>query len=174
MKIRQLMLIGCTALGILINVPDVHAADVVSLNVTGNIVAAPCQVGSDSKNIVVNLGDDIQASSLQTSGNATSWADFYVYLVNCPAGTASAKMLFQGTAYAASPDDMYINTGTAGNLAVQLQGFGGEPLGDGKTITGSIVNNAYAFHLKARAITQSGGVTPGTIRSTVTATLTYQ
>lgn len=174
MRIQQLMLIGCTTLGAAFAAPGVNAIDVVNLSVTGNIIASPCQVKSDSINITADLGQNIGASTLQSVGSSTSWVPIDVSVVNCPAATTKATILFQGTADSVNPNDMYRNSGTANNLAVQLQGVGGEPFGNGKSYTGTIVANAYTFHLRARAWAQGGNVTPGTIISVVTATFTYQ
>lgn len=170
MRIKQLMLVGCT----FIIAPCASAADVVNLSVTGNIIAAPCQVKSDSVTISVDLGQNIGASTLKNASDATQWVPVDVSVVNCPAATTKATILFQGTADSANPNDMYQNTGTATNLAVQLQGTGGQPFGNGKSFTGTIVSNAYTFHMQARAYTQSGNVMPGTISAVVTATFTYQ
>lgn len=174
MKVKQLMIIGCLALGTLWIMPNVNAADVVSIDVTGNIIASPCQVKGDSINIPVDLGQNIGASTLQGFSSATSWVPITVNLINCPAGTNKVTMLFQGTADSANPNDMYQNAGTATNLAVQLQGTGGEQLGNGKSFIGNIVNNAYTYRLQARAYSQNGNVVPGTISAVVTATFTYQ
>lgn len=170
MRIKQLMLVGCT----FIIAPGVSAADVVNLSVTGNIIAAPCQVKSDSVTISVDLGQNIGASTLKNASDATPWVPVDVSVVNCPAATTKATILFQGTADSVNPNDMYQNTGTATNLAVQLQGAGGQPYGNGKSFTGTIVSNAYTFHMQARAFTQTGNVMPGTISAVVTATFTYQ
>lgn len=170
MRIKQLMSIGCA----FIIAHCVSAADVVNLNVTGNIIAAPCQVKSDSVNISVDLGQNIGASTLKNASDATQWVPVDVSVVNCPAATTKATILFQGTADSVNPNDMYRNTGTATNLAVQLQGTGGQPYGNGKSFTGTIVSNAYTFHMQARAFTQTGNVMPGTISAVVTATFTYQ
>lgn len=174
MSIRQLIMIGSTSLSALFIAPDVNAADVVNLNVTGNIIASPCQVKSDSVNIVVDLGQNIGAPSLQGPNTGTAWIPINVSLINCPVATTKATILFQGSADSISPNDMYRNMGTATNLAVQLQGVGGEQFGNGKSYTGNIVGNAYTFLLRARAWTQNGNVMPGTISAVVTATLTYQ
>lgn len=174
MKVKQLIIIGCAALGSFIAAPGVIAADLVSINVTGNIIASPCEVKSNSTNIAVDLGQNIQATSLVRNGDASPWVPIDVDLINCPAATTRVTMLFQGTPDITHPEDMYINTGTATNVAVQLQGVGNEQLGNGKSYNGTIVSNAYTYHLKARAFTQSGSVLPGTISSVVTATFTYQ
>ncbi|MBB1201745.1 type 1 fimbrial protein [Enterobacteriaceae bacterium 89] len=169
------MKVSAIAAGILVS-GSVFAGDPVTLNITGNVVASPCEISSDSitKTIDLGGGSPIQASTLQTAGSSTPWISFTIGLVNCPAGTTSATIQFHGTADSSNPADMYKNNGTAGNVAVQLQGSGGNQFGDGKTFTGVIANNAYTYNLKTRAYSQNGGVTPGTINSVVTATFTYQ
>lgn len=150
------------------------AGDPVTLNITGNVIASPCQVSSDSITKSVDLGQNIQASSLQTAGSATDWVNFDINLNSCPAGTTVAIMTMHGTADLLNPADMYRNTGTATNLAVQVQSQAGEQLGNAKTISGTIANNAYTYKLRARAYTQNGSVMPGSISSVVTATFEYQ
>ncbi|HBV4841649.1 TPA: type 1 fimbrial protein [Klebsiella aerogenes] len=152
------------------------AGDPVSLNVTGNIIAAPCEIRNDSITQTIDLGDGapIQADTLRTAGAATPWIPFSIGLVNCPAATTKATIQFHGTPDTDNPADMYQNTGSAGNVAVQLQGSGGEAFGNGQSYTGLISNNAYTYNLRARAYTQQGNVTPGTISAVVTATFTYQ
>lgn len=161
------------AVGLLTASTSLFAADPVTLNITGNIVASPCQISSDSVTIPVNLGTNIQASDLQTAGTSTSWVPFSIALVSCPAGTTTATMTMHGTADSAQPADLYTNTGTATNVAVQLQSTTGTQLGDGKTITGNIASGSYTYQLQARAYTKNGAVTPGTINSVVTATFVY-
>ncbi|SNY71426.1 fimbrial protein [Enterobacter sp. CC120223-11] len=158
-----------------------HAAlaDPVTLNITGNIVASPCEISSDSVTKTIDLGggSPIQASTLQTAGSATPWVTFTIGLVNCPAGTTKATIQFHGTPDTDNPADMYKNSGTAGNIAVQLQGTGGDQFGDGKSFTGILPGTSgatYTYNLRARAYTQNGGVTPGTISAVVTVTFTYQ
>ncbi|MDR1750482.1 MAG: type 1 fimbrial protein [Enterobacter cloacae] len=151
-----------------------QAGDPVTLNITGNVIASPCQVSSDSITKSVDLGQNIQASSLQTAGAATSWVNFDINLNSCPAGTTVAIMTMHGTADLNNPGDMYRNTGTATNLAVQVQSQAGDQLGNTKTISGTIASNAYTYKLRARAYTQNGGVMPGSISSVVTATFEYQ
>lgn len=43
--------IGCFSLSML-----AHAADPVTLNITGNIIASPCQISSDSVTKAIDLG----------------------------------------------------------------------------------------------------------------------
>lgn len=150
-----------------------YAADPVTLNITGNIIASPCQISSDSVTINVDLGQDIQASSLSAAGSSTTWKPININLTSCPAGTTKAIMTMHGTADTAQPADLYKNTGSAQNVAVQLQSVAGDLLGDGKSITGNISSGAYTFPLQARAFSKSGNAGLGTISAVVTATFVY-
>lgn len=174
MKQLKIAMLSAAIAGAALLNASVKAADPVTLNITGNIVASPCQVSSDSVNKAVDLGQGIQASSLQTAGATTDWVNFDINLDSCPAGTSKAIMTMHGTAETTNPDNMYKSTGTANNIAVVLESQAGEQLGDGKSIAGTISNNAYKYQLRARAYTPNGAVTPGTIVSVVTATFTYQ
>lgn len=149
------------------------AADPVTLNITGNVVASPCVVSTGSVSLTVDLGQNIQASALQTGGSSTTWTNFTVNLTGCPAGTSTATMTMHGSADATNPNDMYHSTGTAQNISVQLQSQAADQLGDGKSLVGTIASNAYSYQLRARAYTQNGAVTPGTIVATVTASFVY-
>lgn len=153
-----------------------YASDPVMLNITGNIVASPCEVSTDSKNMTIDLGDgvDLQTSMLNAAGSASHWVNFSVSLENCPPGTSSVTATFHGTADSADPDSLYTNTGTATNVAVQLQGNASEPYGNGKTSTLNIpLEGKPTWSLQARAYSKNGGVTPGSIVSVVTMTFTY-
>jgi minor fimbrial subunit len=174
MKSIKITAICSLVIGIVLASICVAAADPVTLNVTGFIAAFPCQVSSDSVTKSVNLGQNIQVSDLQTAGSSTAWVPFTINLSSCPATTASAIMTMHGTPDTNNPNDMYVSTGTANNVAVQLQSQEADPLGDGKTIKGPVLNNAVIYEFRARAYTQDGAVTPGTISSVITATIVYQ
>lgn len=148
--------------------------DPVTITITGNIVASPCQVDADSTNIGIALGDDIQASSGVTAGtNMSGTKNTQIKLINCPAGTSSVTATFHGTPDPGNPDFMYKNTGTATNVAVVLQADSNTGLGDGKTKTIDVDENKQAiFPLESYAYSL-GGATPGTISSVVTVSFTY-
>ncbi|WP_426448831.1 fimbrial protein [Siccibacter colletis] len=173
---HPLMKSFCTGLiTLLISAPSV--ADPVSINVTGNIIAAPCEVSSDSinKTIALDGGNGFQATDFQAAGAASSWVTFDITLKNCPEGTTATIITFSGTPDSDHPEDMYANSGTAKNVAVQLQGSGGHQFGNGKSFTNHAISDGISpFHLKTRAYTNKGGVTPGTIQAVVTANFTYQ
>uniref|UniRef100_S0DGJ7 Putative fimbrial protein n=1 Tax=termite gut metagenome TaxID=433724 RepID=S0DGJ7_9ZZZZ len=173
MNILKLSALSAWVLGSVLAITAVNA-DPVTLNITGNVVASPCQIASDSVTKSVNLGTAIQASNLQTAASSSDWVNFTIDLVSCPAGTTSATMTMHGTADTNSTGDLYKNTGTATNVAVQVQTQAGGQMGDGKTLTGTIANNAYSYTMRARAYSAKGGVMPGSISAVVTATFVYQ
>lgn len=166
----------CLLTGAALLYGEAIAGDPVAVSINGKVVAAPCQVSSDSvaKTVPLTGAQGVRASSLSTPGSATDWVPFDVTIERCPVGTATATMLFAGDADSAGPDDRYRNTGSAGNIAVQLQSAGGAPLGNNKTLSGAIANRGYVYHLRARAYSSQGGVTPGTINSVVTVTFSWQ
>lgn len=149
------------------------AGDPVTITVTGNIVASPCGVDPESVAKNVDLGD-IQAADMAAAGSASPWASFTISLINCPAGTTSVVATFNGTS---DPDDMdegYLNTGTATNVDVQLEGSGGDHFGNGKTFYSTIgADRAITYNLRARAHSAKGGVMPGTVSSVITMSFTY-
>ncbi|MGK0599232.1 fimbrial protein [Yokenella regensburgei] len=155
---------------------SLFAGDPLTLNVKGKIVAAPCQISSDSveKTVLLTEAQGVRASAMYTPGSATDWVAFDFNIERCPAGTVQATMLFSGAADSAGPDDLYQNSGNAGNIAIQLQTIAGQPLGNGKSLTGVIINDGYRYHLRARAYSQEGRVTPGTVNAVVTVTFTWQ
>lgn len=161
------------AVCLLMGMASLAKADPVTLNITGNVVASPCLISSDSVTKAVDLGQNIQASDLQAAGSSTTWTNFTVNLTSCPGGTTKAIMTMHGSADTNNPNDMYQNTGTAQNVSVQLQSQAADLLGDGKSLSGNIVSNAYSYQLRARAYTQNGAVTPGSIIATVTASFVY-
>lgn len=166
----------CLLTGAVLLCDTATAGDLVAVNINGKVVAAPCQVSSDSvaKTVVLTGAQGVRASSLYTPGSATDWVPFDFTIESCPVGTMSATMLFAGDADSDGPDDLYRNTGSAGNIAVQLQSSEGAPLGNNKTLSGTIANRGYIYHLRARAYSAQGKVTPGTINSVVTVTFTWQ
>jgi len=175
MNIIKLCILNIIIPAILVSATEVNAADPVTLNITGNIVASPCQISSDSVTKSIDLGQNIAAATLQSAGSSTSWVNFDINVSNCPSGTTNVTMTMHGTADTSKPQDTYISTGTAKNVAVELNSQTGNiQLGNGKTITGTISNNAYDFKLMARMYSSAGNATPGTVNATVTATFVYQ
>jgi len=156
----------------------VQASDPVTLNITGNVVASPCDVSAGNDNMTIDLGGgkDLQAADLNAAGSSSPWVPITVSLENCPAGTSSVTATFHGTSDAGDPETLYSNTGTATNVAVQLEGKSDEPYGDGQTSSITIADatdGKPTWNLQTRAFSKTGGVTPGTISSVITMTFSY-
>lgn len=164
----------CACIYLLAPVLNCWAGDAVKINVNGNILAAPCELNGGQGSLSVDLGD-IKASTLQTPGSFSDWVGFSITLDKCPAGTTKATIHFSGTADSVHPIDMYVNTGTAKNVAIQLQGAGGEGFGNGESYTYNVHEGTnWSYSLRTRAYSDKGGAVPGTIVAAVTATMTYQ
>lgn len=150
-----------------------------TITMTATVVASPCTVSSDSisQTIALDGGKGFQSKDLQTAGAKTAWVDFDVKLIDCPTGTSNATMTFSGTEDADDSKN-YANSGTAKNIAVEL--FKKDalttdyPLSNGTSLTTPIENGTATFAFSVRAATTKGSVTPGTVQSVVTATMTYQ
>ena len=150
--------------------------DPIALSIKGNVKAAPCQVSSDSitKTVDLTAGSPVTASSMYTVGSTTPWVSFDFSIEHCPEGTTGVMIQFNGNADDMHRDDMYRNLGTATPVAIQLQAADGRPLGDGQVLTSEIVAQRYTWNLRARLYSEQGQVSPGTIDSVVTVSLSYQ
>lgn len=82
--------------------------------------------------------------------------------------------MFNGSPDQNQPQDRYQNVGTATPVAVQLQSRDGQPLGDGKSLSGQVESQRYTWQLRARIVSQQGHVMPGTVNAVVTVSMTYQ
>ena len=171
----KLSLIAGATLGLIMAGHGAFAGDTVTLNITGNVVASPCVVNGGASNIDVDLGS-IQATTLAPVGSSSPEVPFDIKFTACPAGTTSVMATFSGTSDAVAGTNYYKNTGTAGNVAVALiQTSTGNFKGNGTSITQTVQGDRTAtMSLKAKAWSSAGSATPGTIKSVVTATITYQ
>ncbi|WP_320461256.1 fimbrial protein [Lelliottia sp. CFBP8978] len=151
------------------------AGDMSIINITGKITSSSCKVDGDSLNVPVKLGSNIQSNDLSKAESSTPWVDFHLKVISCPESVTQATVTFTGKADTANPESMYSNDGTAENVAIELQGSGGEDLGNGKSLVGKIdVDHTHTFDLQARVYSAKGNATGGNISSAVTATFTYQ
>lgn len=168
-------LIFSSILSLLMASLGVNAADNVAINITGNVVASPC-VMSTSSTLTLDLGQNIQATTLNKAGATSSWAYVDMKFNTCPAGTTKVTLTFSGTPDATNPDDLYANTGgDAKDVAIQFQGNSSELLGNGKTYSGPVdANHAVSFRLWGRAYAKTDSVMPGTISTSIVAAVTYQ
>ncbi|WP_110915182.1 fimbrial protein [Enterobacter roggenkampii] len=150
------------------------SADTVNINVTGNVVASPCIVNGGASSLNVDLGN-IQATALAAAGSSSTAVPFTLTVTNCPTGTSTVKASIGGAASHDSPN-LYMNSGTAGNVYVALyDGVTGNMLGPGSAVVKTVQSDSTAsIALKANAYSLYGNTTPGSISSAITVTMTYQ
>ncbi|WP_370964709.1 fimbrial protein [Enterobacter wuhouensis] len=171
----KLSIIALATLGLMMANSKIVAADTVNLNITGNVVSAPCIVNGGSGNINVNLGD-IQASTLAEAYSASTVVPFDIRLSNCPNGISRVEATFTGTSDPVAGTSYYRSTGTAGNVAVALlTASTGTLKGNGTTSIMHVQTDRTAsLPMHAKAYSRMGGASAGTIRSVVTLGFTYQ
>ncbi|AWS49699.1 MULTISPECIES: fimbrial protein [Providencia] len=152
---------------------NLFAASTVTLNFTGNIRAATCNI-TGGNNIDIDL-KSISADVFRNASSGSNWNTFNISLNNCSSFINQVKLTFTGTADTADVASLYKNQGTAKNLAVQLQnGNGTTALGNQKIL--QVPTNGQAninIPLRTRAFSSLGNATPGTISANITATITY-
>ncbi|HCL5079188.1 TPA: type 1 fimbrial protein [Salmonella enterica] len=152
------------------------ASQAVNIDITGKVVASPCVVNGNNESLAVNLGDNIQASTLEANGSSTDWVATTLTLTSCPASTTSFSVAFAGTPDGTDPN-YYSNTGTATNLKLELTDDSADvKYKNGASLTNVAIpstTHGYDLKLRARAVSK-GSVMPGTIVGQVQATFTYQ
>jgi P pilus assembly protein, pilin FimA len=152
---------------------NIRSADVVNLNVTGNIIASPCVFnnGDDNKNI--NLGE-FQAMNMKTPGSSSDPVSFSLVFTQCPAGTQSVTATFTGTPDPSAGSDYYMNSGTAKNIAIALTDTDSGALkGNGSSITRPIADSMATMAMQANIQSLTGNVLPGTVSAVVVVTMQY-
>lgn len=110
-----------------------HAADG-TVTINGKVTDQTCKVSAESKNITVTL-PTVGVGSLATAGTTAGRTPFTINLENCKAGQVSAFFETGGNVDAAS--GRLNNTGTAGNVQVQL-------LSDSSVVIPVLANAAQA------------------------------
>lgn len=152
------------------------AADTVTINVTGKVVASPCTtINSGNPTLDVNLGDAIQANTLADAGSGTPLIKFDLPLEHCPVGTSNVKATFSGTADT-SPE-LWKNGAAkpAANTAVELsEQDTGTIVSNGSTLNAGVSDGNATFKLQARAVSSAGSAGPGDISSTIVVAFEYQ
>lgn len=158
---------------LILTIPTAQAVS--KIVISGNIKAAPCEIDSANASVTVNLGDDISAATLATSGAFSPWVEFPLTLKNCPSTTTSVVATFSGTV-AEESTSLYKSTGSSRRVQIELQDNQGANLGNGKNMTQSVnqATHEAKFNLRARAYSTHGGSTPGSIDGALQVTFVYQ
>ncbi len=167
-----------TLLALLVLAAGVHQAVAAptQVNITGVVVASPCTVDTTSSNLNVDLGTNIQATSLATAGNTSTPVPFKLVVRDCPTGTTKVTAAFSGTADAAAGGRYTTTSGTgmAGNVAVAVeQDVSPYTLQNpGSTMDSTVVGTTATFALRASAYAKAAA-TPGNIAAVMSVDFTY-
>ncbi|CAI1672994.1 putative fimbrial protein SthD [Serratia quinivorans] len=147
-------------------------ADAVTVNITGNVIAAPCVIdGAGSLDIKL---DDIVVSKLQKSGDTSPFKSFDLKLKDCPAATTKVTASYAGTVSPLSANS-FINTGTATQLVLYLQDSASKEIPPNTTrqVDVNTTTKAAVFSQKVQ-IYSKGSATAGTVIGNIVVSFTYQ
>ncbi|MEX3238766.1 fimbrial protein [Serratia quinivorans] len=147
-------------------------ADAVTVNITGNVIAAPCVIdGASSQNVTL---DDIVVSKLQKSGDTGPFKSFDLKLKDCPAATTKVTASYAGTVSPLSANS-FINTGTATQLVLYLQDSASKEIIPNTTrqVDVNTTTKAAVFSQKVQ-IYSKGSATAGTVIGNIVVSFTYQ
>ncbi|EKS9201219.1 fimbrial protein [Enterobacter cloacae] len=146
-----------------------------TLTLSGNVVASPCTVDTDTESKMVDLGT-IQRRDLQTAGEGGEWQDFDLLLTQCPAGTSKVTATFSGTVDTQDAT-AWKNSGTSGNMALRIASRDHAIAYAPGNILEENVNistRSATFPLSARMFTPQGNATAGTFQSVMNIEFTWQ
>lgn len=176
-NLKENMLLLITMVALLFSTKSI--ATPVSVNITGNVLAAPCTFDTINSQLSVPLGDTL-ATNLATASSASNHTSFKLVLKDCPVSTTKVTATFDGPLNAdLAGGNSYASTGTAKGVSVKVK-FDADMWASGafgkntqKTVNVAADHTA-TFPLWAAMYSPSGGATPGTVNTTMTATFTYQ
>lgn len=141
----------------------------VTVTVNGKVIAKPCTIVTSDMNIDIG---DLFTFNLVSPGSSSEWHDFNLKLSNCPVGTSRVKATFSGSA---DSSGYYRNSGTAGNIQIQLQDDAGMDLknGSSKEVSVKDSDKSADLPLKVRVLSVQGNATQGTIQGIIDVIYTY-
>ncbi|WP_039029621.1 fimbrial protein [Leclercia adecarboxylata] len=146
-----------------------------SISVSGNVVASPCTVDTDTVNKTVELGT-LQRIDLRNAGEGGEWQDFDLLLTNCPTGTTKVTAHLSGTVDTQDAT-AWKNSGTSTNMALRIASrdhVTAYASGDSLEQTVNVSNRSASFPLSARMFTPQGSATAGTFQSVMNVDFTWQ
>lgn len=156
-------------------------ADDGTVNFTGNIIEAGCQVNSSiASPMTVKLGD-VAKTDFAAAGDTAANTKFTLVLTNCPAELDGKQVVvkYDGTPNATDNDYLELTnaggTGVATGVAIQLLNGDGSALPLGTDSKGTTVKASGDTSLDffARYIATNATVAAGSANGTVNFTLAY-
>lgn len=157
----------------------VNSLQATTVNINGNVMAAPCLMdGADSQAVDF---ETIDASTLKTAGSASAIKFFDLKLKDCPASTTKVTASFIGSADKDNAN-YFINTGTATGVAVQVKDVPSAWASNTLTPTGGAsltvningTEHTAIFPLVARMVSPKGDARSGSVQSAMQVNFTYQ
>ncbi|RDL15129.1 fimbrial protein [Serratia fonticola] len=147
-----------------------------NLTISGNVMASPCVVDTDSANQTIDFGQG-RSRDFLVAGSVGEWRPFAVLLTQCPITTRHATVLLTGSA-TSGPDGvpLYANLGSALYVGIQIaDGNTHQTLGPGSRVTLAVDNTSKTATLSLVSRLYSTGQTgAGQIRGAMQLDFTYQ
>lgn len=163
------------SISFLILLLPVFNVSAITLDISGNVIAFPCEVDVDSVNKTVDLGT-ASVSGLTEPGSGHTWKSFDIKVVNCPESVNAITATFSGVPSGVA-GDLYANTGDATNVAVQVAQRNNTALiqGNGSTMKVNVDSATHEalFPLVARMYSEQGNVQSGTLASVMELNFSY-
>jgi len=146
-----------------------------SVTLSGNVVASPCTVDTDTANKLVEF-DPLPRTDLQTAGTGGAWQNFSLLVKNCPAGTRQVTVKYLGT-NDIQDATAWKNTGTATNVALRMTNADHSVVysnGSAQQISVNTSTSSAEFPLSAKIFTPQGNAGAGTFAATINLEFTWQ
>ncbi|ELY3731077.1 type 1 fimbrial protein [Cronobacter sakazakii] len=145
------------------------------ITMQGTVVPSACTVDTDTADKQVDLGS-FYRSQLINAGQGGDWHDFSLLLKQCPEGTHSATVTFNGTP---DSDDAtaFKNSGEANSVALRLASADHyTTYSNGSTMEALIDDSTRTatFPLAARIFTPKGNAGSGSFNSVINVDFTYE
>lgn len=163
--------VGLVALSVL---PWMAKADS-NITISGNVVASPCTVDTDTQNKLVELGS-MQKRDLTQAGDGGAWKDFTLLVKDCPAGTGKVTATYTGLADNQDGSG-WKNSGTASNVALHVTSPDhSQTISNGtqQQVNVNTATQSASFPLSARMYTPQGNAQAGTFSSVINVEFTWQ
>lgn len=146
-----------------------------ALNISGNVVASPCTIDTDTVNKQVEFSP-LQRMDLINAGASGEWQDFSLLVNNCPAGTNQVTVKYLGV-----PDTQdasaWMNSGSATNVALRVTNADHSVTvrqGNTQHIAVNTSTKSATFPLSAKIFTPLGNAGAGTFAAVINLEFTWQ
>nr|WP_241390666.1 fimbrial protein [Serratia proteamaculans]ULG17712.1 fimbrial protein [Serratia proteamaculans] len=151
-----------------------------TINFTGKIIAAACDIKTGDENQTKVLGD-VNSTMFSNAGSTAGAVDFSINVESCDATISNARVVFDGTRDATNNQLLEINgAAPATGVGIALYNADGTTLipmgGVSMPVSVSSATNAaeLKFVAKYMSTTSVAGIVPGDANGTAQFTMQYQ